>query len=87
MVNKQTVDEQANRKTTTNLTSAQEFCKNFGKSMYGMSLTLITLKYPRHDGCRDRGRSRSEIKSIDRFWKPCYKSIAKASIAESAHYG
>jgi carboxymethylenebutenolidase len=25
MVNKQTVDEQANRKTTTNLTSAQEF--------------------------------------------------------------
>jgi len=45
MVNKQTVDE-ANRKTTTNLTSAQEFCKNFGKSMYGMSLTLITLKIP-----------------------------------------
>jgi len=33
MVNKQTVDEQANRKTTTNLTSAQEFCKNFGKSV------------------------------------------------------
>jgi len=50
MVNKQTVDEQANRKDKPQPDTPRSFCKNFGKSMtaYWHYNTEDTL----NDGCR-----------------------------------